>query len=111
MAVNSGASVELPRWKCHKEVHAAKIGSVQIDESDANIIRLSLLDGDRAFATADVSYQWVLKHCNERGPYIKVEQPGYEGDLGYFVRYRDGYTSWSPSSEFEDGYTRIEGRS
>ena len=25
----------------------------------------------------------------------------------YYVVYRDGYKSWSPASEFEDGYTRI----
>jgi hypothetical protein len=26
---------------------------------------------------------------------------------GYYVMYKDGYQSWSPASEFEDGYTRI----
>lgn len=27
--------------------------------------------------------------------------------LGYIVRYADGYTSWSPSKAFEEGYTEI----
>lgn len=30
-----------------------------------------------------------------------------EEDLGYMVVYEGGYTSWSPSKAFEDGYTDI----
>lgn len=26
---------------------------------------------------------------------------------GYYILYRDGYESWSPKKEFEDGYTEV----
>ncbi|TIL53788.1 MAG: hypothetical protein E5Y83_05725 [Mesorhizobium sp.] len=32
---------------------------------------------------------------------------GTDADQGYFVLYDGGYASWSPSKEFEDGYTLI----
>ena len=27
---------------------------------------------------------------------------------GYYLRYEDGYESWSPAKAFEDGYSLIE---
>ena len=34
----------------------------------------------------------------------------YNGDEtdGYFVKYEDGYESWSPKSTFEKGYELVE---
>ena len=28
-------------------------------------------------------------------------------DKGYFVRYTDGYTSWSPKKQFEEAYSKV----
>ncbi|TIX55656.1 MAG: hypothetical protein E5V25_28880, partial [Mesorhizobium sp.] len=33
---------------------------------------------------------------------------GTDTDKGYFVLYDGGYASWSPSKEFEDGYTLMQ---
>ena len=30
------------------------------------------------------------------------------GDLGYLVRYKDGYQAWSPTGPFEEGYTKFQ---
>lgn len=29
-------------------------------------------------------------------------------DLGYLVKYKDGYQAWSPSKPFEEGYTALD---
>ena len=34
---------------------------------------------------------------------------GTDDDYGYFVRYEDGYESWSPSKAFEEGYREVTG--
>ena len=75
------ASVELPRWKCHKEVLAFKITSVNEN----------VLHGDGL--QIEVSQRFLAKHVPRTG--------------GYYVRYEDGYESYSPAEAFEGGYTRI----
>lgn len=82
---------ELPRYKCHKEVWALKIAGVEIHA-----------DGSATIAPVDEGY----------GPFKTT--PGWgqlfhggEDDLGYFVLYKGGHQSWSPTKAFEDGYTRI----
>ena len=69
-----------PVFKCHKEVEAFKIGKIEgcrIFSEDGSLF-------------ADVSPQYI-----EKNP---LNQPGY------YVRYKDGYESFSPVDAFEDGY-------
>ncbi|TMI87858.1 MAG: hypothetical protein E6H08_18780 [Bacteroidetes bacterium] len=81
-------SIEMPRYKCHKIVHALKIKEM-----------ISLIDGiyirpvEAGYAPFIVSEEWAIKH----NP--KVD--------GYYVVYDDGYKSFSPAKAFEEGYTRI----
>lgn len=75
----------LPKWKCHKEVWAAKIKRLT-PHSDGSIAML--LDGGHIEA-ADVA--WGIKF----NPHV--------GD--YLIVYADGYRSISPAKAFEDGYT------
>lgn len=87
--------VELPRWKCHKEVHALKIEAVKDttepgDETDGSRV---LIFSEKPFAPLRVNREYVAKHKPEAG--------------GYYVVYEDGYTSFSPAKAFEDGYARI----
>jgi hypothetical protein len=89
------ASAEMPRYRCHKEVHALKIAEVHYFSpaaDTANHARL-LFEDDR-YASMEVTPEWVAKHDPKAG--------------GYFVAYEDGYTSFSPAEAFESGYTRIE---
>lgn len=82
----------LPKWKCHKVVEAAKVVGVTFHDGAA----LHLGGGARE----RVGDEWLRR--NARGP-VPESVVG-----GYFVRYEDGYTSWSPADVFEAGYTRLD---
>ena len=86
---------ELPRWVSHKTVWG--------DQIDA------ILPSTMAGAVSDDVYSgdiWLLK-C---GVGIKVTRSliarGEPKPGDYYVRYADGYESWSPAKAFEDGYRR-----
>jgi hypothetical protein len=83
--------IEMPRYKCHKEVHALKIKSVHILQGDGSAI-ITPEDGRYAPFKADSAY--VRKHLPQSG--------------GYYVVYKDGYKSFSPAEAFEEGYTLIK---
>jgi hypothetical protein len=85
----------MPRYRCHKEVWALKLKEVVDptkpgEESDGSRM---LVPEDGRYAAIRVESDYVRKHNPQAG--------------GYFVVYKDGYRSWSPSEAFEDGYTRI----
>lgn len=90
--MNSGAKSEMPKYRCHKTVHAMKIDKI-VDptppgnESDGS--RILVCEGSAIKADWD----YMRKHKPEVG--------------GYYVVYDDGYKSFSPAKAFEDGYTRI----
>lgn len=80
-------NTKLPRWKSHKEVWADQIARVK--------------DGGKT---------WVL-NCTEKVDVqsaLSARVPaGTDPTGGYYVRYEDGFESWSPAKAFEEGYTRI----
>lgn len=78
----------MPRYKCHKEVSAVKIHSIEIFEDYSAMITPS--DGHARFS---VGREYVLRHHPQVG--------------GYYVLYDDGYKSFSPAKAFEEGYTLI----
>ena len=86
--VAAGSIAALPFYRCHKEVQACQI--LRIDEIDLKYwivpcsTKLHPFGGQAAY---------IAKHS---------PQPG-----GYYVRYADGYESFSPAEPFEDGYTLL----
>jgi hypothetical protein len=92
----SGAAVEIPRYRCHKEVRAAKITTMEYCEDGTARLMLGEVGG-----YMDVDAAFVEKHMPSRPDAEEV----YIG--GYLVVYGDGYQSFSPAKAFEDGYTRI----
>jgi hypothetical protein len=82
---------EMPRYRSHKVVHAFKIA--ELDFVDAHTIWLT--PADQGYAKFNPGSEWVGRFKGSRE------------DMGYYVVYEDGYTSWSPTKAFEDGYTRI----
>lgn len=88
--------VELPRWRSHKVVAADEIVTV------AAVTRTPDGGGHRE--------EWVLK-CGAKiqamGSLRSRVPAGTNACGGYYVRYEDGFESWSPARAFEDGYTRI----
>ena len=82
------ASAEMPKYRCHKEVHALKIAKVEF-QCNPETFKPST-------ATIEVEADWV-RRLPDTQPIVG----------GYYVVYSDGYTSWSPAKAFEDGYTRV----
>lgn len=89
MSESEGAAAEMPRYKCHKTVHALKIETV---DRVIGGVRLNF---------ADKGYAPIKPDSSIISRYMPV--PG-----DYYVVYEDGYKSISPAKAFEDGYTRIE---
>lgn len=87
--VSVQAMAEMPRYRCHKEVWAAKITSIDPRDDRSFIISLDCAVHPQIIQ----SNEWIKKH----GPKIG----------GYYVVYKDGYQSYSPAEAFEEGYTRI----
>ena len=97
-------SRQLPRYKCHKEVWALKIESIEIKRPTIEELD-SILNGEEERDAAIITP--VDKNCAPFGvssEYLRKHnpQPG-----GYYVVYEDGYRSYSPAKAFDDGYTLI----
>ncbi len=78
-----------PMYGCKKIVHAHKISSILFHpEGNATIVPL-----EEGYSEFDVSKEYTEKHDPKAG--------------GYWVKYEDGYQSFSPADAFEKGYDRI----
>lgn len=86
----------LPLYTCHKQVRAAKINDVLDDET-------LVLNIDGELVSQHVGVDWVMRQEKAR---MSAPKPYPRLEGGYYVEYADGYTSWSPPSEFEAGYLR-----
>lgn len=74
----------MQKYQCHKIVEAMPIKEM-IVHKDGSCTVISHDKEEQA-----VSRKWMERH-----------KPGVSG---YLIRYEDGYTSWSPSNAFEEGY-------
>jgi hypothetical protein len=81
----------LPRWKCHKEVQAAKIVAIWPGRKLGAGPGATLAFEDGSWVSVGEDY--MSKHRPAEG--------------GYYVAYEDGYSSFSPAAAFEAGYTMI----
>jgi hypothetical protein len=88
--MNGEAPREMPRYKCHKEVHALKIAEIGECSNDGVVI---ITPADDGYAPFHVDRDYINRHHPKVG--------------GYYVVYKDGYKSYSPPEAFEEGYTRI----
>jgi hypothetical protein len=85
-----GASAELPRYKCHKQVWTLKIAGI---EKHQGVGEATITPVDTTYSPLRVSADYVIRHKPEVG--------------GYYVVYDDGYQSFSPAKAFEEGYSRV----
>lgn len=74
----------MKKFQCYKQVEAFEIGKIEG-------CNLYLKGNDETFIT--VSADYISRH--------PLNQPGY------YVRYADGYESFSPKEAFESGYSEI----
>jgi hypothetical protein len=89
------ASLEIPKYRCHKEVWALKISNIVDPTQPGNDSDGSRMihPTDTRYAPFSVPHEYVRKHSPEVG--------------GYYVVYADGYQSYSPAKAFEDGYSLV----
>ena len=92
--MNEAPSPEvLPEYQCHKRVRAVKIKYITLDGA-----------GIGAYLIPEENIPGVERIWVDPGYMRKHNpQPG-----GYYVRYKDGYQSFSPAEAFEEGYVRME---
>jgi hypothetical protein len=85
-------SIELPKYKSHKEVWALKIKQVYIstNTSPDGILYFE----DERYNPITLGNEYFEKHKPHAG--------------GYYVVYEDGYKSFSPLEPFENGNTLIK---
>lgn len=93
MSNETATVAEMPRYRCHKEVHALKIREVIHRRPDGSGPPPAIVPEDEGYGMFWVTDEYIQKHN---------PQPG-----GYFVVYEDGYRSFSPAAAFEKGYARI----
>lgn len=86
----SDTQQEMPVYQSHKKVWALKIKDVYATNGD-----FILIPCDTSFAPFEVSADWISRYNPE------------DSDKGYYVVYKGGYASWSPSEAFEEGYTEL----
>lgn len=90
----------IPKWQSHKIVEGDKI------------VEVRARDVGEPLRFDDTFLDWVLEcgdlvhvshEMRRRAPDIAGRAIG-----GYYVKYEDGFESWSPAKPFENGYTRLE---
>ena len=84
--------VEMPKYVCHKEVRAFKIGDIQTGGMGMFSLVPAVAPG--GIAPVGVDSDYIDRHIPQVG--------------GYYVKYEDGYDSYSPAEAFESGYTLME---
>lgn len=100
--MESVTQAQMPQYKCYKEVWALKIEKIQphdraylevVDPNQELDGGATITPSDEGFTPFKVDRAYMQKHNPQAG--------------GYYVVYKDGYRSFSPSEAFESGYTRI----
>ena len=93
----------LPRYKSHKTVRAVRIERFATTEDGGGMI-----EPRGSGPHVRVSAEWAKR------TYMAIQQaaalrgtPKLDIGDGYYVRYEDGYESWSPADTFEKGYAPI----
>lgn len=86
-------AMELPQYICHKKVHALQIRQV-----------VWLHEGEMGKAEATLHFVRTEYASIHLTPKQLMNKP-VPKDGNYYIVYKDGYFSFSPAKEFEDGYT------
>jgi len=80
---------QMPAYLCHKKVHALHIAAVEINKDWS----ATIAPKEVGFAPFKTRSGWAERFS------------GTDDDLGVYVVYEDGFTSWSPTAVFEAGYS------
>ena len=92
--MNLGPNKEMPKYRCHKVVRAARITAIKWNHGP----------DDEPHFTADITLGEIDGVWVANNNWMAKNSPA-EG--GYLVQYEDGYRSYSPAKAFEEGYTKL----
>ena len=87
--MNTQAQAEMPKYESHKIVHALKIENLVINHN----------------GSIDLFFESPFSPINLERDVLKNKPTPQIGF--YYVVYKGGYFSFSPSDAFEAGYTRM----
>lgn len=94
---NPNSNRTLPRYQSHKIVEALKIKSMrEVTDPGGKVMALDIEPEESGFGIFTVEAKFIPKHDPAR------PRVGW-----YWVRYENGYESFSPADAFESGYTRV----
>ena len=91
MSAIEEAGAEMPKYRTSKTVWALKIAAIESSPATDGAARIT--PAEAGYAPFEVDAAYMRKHTPQVG--------------GYYVVYRDGYKSFSPSDAFEESATRI----
>ena len=91
--MESKPGTPLVKYQSHKTVWAAKV--VEINPVDAGKDLCGFV-----WSLDNGGYVPVTKDLKMRGGDYPIG--------GYYVRYEDGFESWSPAEAFEKGYSKVD---
>lgn len=81
----------MKKYRSHKIVEAGVVAAIEVDEDKT--ARIAMTDGEVVVS----SVGWFHRVC------ARTDEDELIG--GYYVRYADGFDSWSPDGPFEEGYS------
>lgn len=85
----------MKKYTCHKTVEAFKIERIRFSSAGGNwLFAQDTRDEGQEVESVHVTNEYIEKHDPHVG--------------GYYVKYADGYESFSPTGPFEAGYTEAE---
>lgn len=87
----------LPLYQCHKQVRALKIGRILHIDPESGVVEFEPEDDTLGIEMVVTRPGWLAR----------FEGAIDDDDLGYWVQYKDGFSSWSPTEAFKDGYSRL----
>ena len=85
----------LPKWRSHKVVEGFQIKRIEHDTP--SFVGGAILHGYDVSKNTKLQVLVLQSYIEKHAPRVG----------GYFVRYEDGYVSFSPGAAFEGGYTAI----
>lgn len=97
--LNERMNTMLPLYMSHKIVEAMRIDQILVVPG-SDVVELTSV---MSMATIPVKREWI----EQKVPGDDIAEKLSKLVGGYFMKYPDGYTSWSPAKAFEDGYTAL----
>ena len=88
--------IEMPKYKSLKTVHALKIKDMSPPYQDGSVM---ITPEDGRYASFETRPNYDARIDRSNCP---------DDDMGYYVVYEGGFTSWSPTDVFESNHRLIE---